>query len=56
VERQAVESVADAVDAALRRTGEARRHVMLAALAEVSARYLEPPENFSATLSAKRKN
>ncbi len=55
-ERQAVESVAEAVDAALRRTGEARRNVMLAALAEVSARYLERVEDSSATPPPRRKN
>ena len=46
-ERKSVESVVEAVDSAVRHSGEARRNVVLAALAEVSARYLESGEESS---------
>ena len=42
-ERLSVESLVENVDAALRGSGEERRNIVLAALAEVSARYLEGP-------------
>ncbi len=40
-DRRAIECVMNAVDSALQGTGEKRRNVLLAALAEVSARYLK---------------
>ena len=44
-ERVSVDSLVGCVDTALQESGEGRRNVVLAALAEVSARYLdEPPE------------
>ena len=55
-ERRSVESVVDAVDSALRRSGEERRNVVLAALAEVSARYLEPGDGSSASAPSRRKH
>ena len=55
-ELQSVKSVADAVDSALRRSGEVRQNVVLAALAEVSARYLEPGDAFSVDAPARRKH
>ncbi len=42
-DRQSVDSLVGCVDAALQGSGEARRNVVLAALAEVSARYLDEP-------------
>lgn len=54
-ERRSVESLVEAVDSALRLSGEARRNVVLAALVEVSARYLEPGDDCSAIMSARRK-
>lgn len=54
-ERQSVELVVEAVDLALRRSGEGRRNVVLAALAEVSARYLEAGDGSSASMSGRRK-
>ena len=54
-ERQSVESVVEAVDLALSRSGEARRNVVLAALAEVSARYLQSGKEVTATGPTRRK-
>ena len=55
-ERQSVKSVVDAVDSALRHSGEGRQNVVLAALAEVSARYLEPGDASSVDVPARRKH
>ena len=55
-ERQSVESLAEAVTSALRGSGEERRNVVLAALAEVSARYLEGRGGSSTAAPGKRKH
>lgn len=55
-ERQSVKSVVKAVDLALRHSGEARRNVVLAALAEVSARYLELGDGSSTNVQGKRQH
>ena len=55
-EHQSVKSVIEAVDSALQRSGEMRQNVVLAALAEVSARYLELGDASSADAPAKRKH
>ena len=55
-EHQSVESLVEAVDSALRGSGEERRNVVLAALAEVSARYLEDSGVSSAAASGKKKH
>ena len=55
-ERQSVESLAEAVTSALRGSGEERRNVVLAALAEVSARYLEGSGVSSTAAPGKRKH
>ena len=55
-ERESVESVTEAVASAVRHSGEVRRNVVLAALAEVSARYLEEGEEPSANVPTRREN
>ncbi|MDE0346968.1 MAG: hypothetical protein OXI66_14500, partial [Boseongicola sp.] len=54
-EREAVGSVADTVASALQRSGELRRNVVLAALAEVSASYLESGEDAPEIAPERRK-
>ena len=54
-EQQSVEPLVEAVDSALRGSGEERRNVVLAALAEVSMRYLEDSGS-STTALGKRKH
>ena len=55
-EQQSVESLVEAVDSVLRGSGEERRNVVLAALAEVSARYLECDDGSSAIALGRRKH
>ena len=55
-EHQSVESLVEAVASALRGSGEERRNVVLAALAEVSARYLEDSRVSSIGAPGKRKH
>ena len=55
-EHQSVESLVEAVTSALRGSGEERRNVVLAALAEVSARYLEGSGVSSRVAPGKRKH
>ena len=54
-DRQSVNSLIDRVDTALHDSGEARRKVVLAALAEVSARYLDDSTETDAHTGPKRK-
>ena len=55
-EQQSVETLVEAVDSVLRESGEARRNVVLAALAEVSGRYLGESGVSSAAVPGKRKH
>ena len=55
-ERQSVASLVEAVDSTLRGSGEERRNVVLAALAEVSARYLEDSKVLSTAEPNDRKH
>ena len=55
-ETQSVKSVVEVVDSALQRSGERRQKVVLAALAEVSARYLELSDASSLEGPARRKH
>ena len=55
-DRQSVTSLVGCVDTALQASGEVRRNVVLAALAEVSARYLEEPSESRTPACAKQKD
>ena len=54
VERYSVEALVETIDMALHASGEERRNVVLAALAEVSARYLEETGSSSVSNPDKR--
>lgn len=55
-ERGSVESIVETVESALHRSGEARRNIVLAALAEVTVRYLAPSNGKSPNAPARRTN
>ena len=54
-DRPGVRSLMESMETTLRNSGEARRNIILAALAELSARYLDPPSAAEPPVAGRRR-